>query len=54
MADLPEPLASKYPELGSLLADRRVRACIDNEIVTRDFVIDPSQKVDLLAPVSGG
>jgi molybdopterin converting factor small subunit len=54
VTDLLERLGLLYPEARSLIANPRLRACVESTIVTRDFSIDPSQTVELLTPVSGG
>ena len=54
VADLLERLAVIYPDGHILLANPRICACVENQLVGRDFSLDPSQTVDLLAPVSGG
>jgi molybdopterin synthase sulfur carrier subunit len=54
VAELRALLAADCPEADRILADGRVRACVDDAIVHDDHVLEPGDSIDLLAPVSGG
>lgn len=47
-------LVEVHPEAAEALQDRRVRACVDNTLVTDDHPLAPADEVEFLAPVSGG
>jgi molybdopterin converting factor small subunit len=47
-------LASSQPQAASILQDKRVRACLGDLIVGDDHVVQESDVIELLAPVSGG
>lgn len=47
-------LASSQPQAASILQDKRVRACLGDLIVGDDHVVQESEVIELLAPVSGG
>lgn len=54
IAALFELLATLKSEAAPALSDRRVRACIDQLIVPSDHLVQARDRVELLAPVSGG
>jgi molybdopterin converting factor small subunit len=54
VANLRATLAEQFPQAAMILSDRRVRACIGDDIVPDGHVLGDIQPVELLAPVSGG
>lgn len=54
IAELREKLAAECPEAAEVLANRRVMACVDDEMVSDDYLIARDAEIELLAPVSGG
>ena len=54
VAELRSRIAEAYPEAEGALADRRVRACVLDELVSDDHTLEPNDEVEFLAPVSGG
>ena len=47
-------LARECPEAAGPLAEKRVRACIDDAFVHDGHILSGGEQVELLAPVSGG
>ena len=47
-------IAGSSPAAAGLLEDRRVRACVADELVADDHPVRPADAVEFLAPVSGG
>jgi molybdopterin converting factor small subunit len=47
-------IAGSFPAAAGLLEDRRVRACVRDELVPDDHRIAGTDAVEFLAPVSGG
>lgn len=54
IARLRDCIAATYPAAAGLLEDRRVRACVGNELVADDQGVGATDAVEFLAPVSGG
>lgn len=54
IARLRHRIAASFPAAAGLLEDRRVRACIRDELVPDDYRVRPADAVEFLAPVSGG
>lgn len=54
IAELRAALAAAYPFLASAMANARVRACVDEVIVTDDAVVAAGQVIAFFPPVSGG
>ena len=54
IARLRQRIAASFPVAASLLGDRRVRACVMDELVPDDHLIGADEAVEFLAPVSGG
>lgn len=54
VADLISILGERFPPLQHLLADQRVRACINEAVVANDMLVRPGDLVALFPPVSGG
>lgn len=51
---LRERIAGSSSSAAALIKDRRVRACVCDEMVTDDHPVRPTDAVEFLAPVSGG
>jgi molybdopterin converting factor small subunit len=51
---LRQRIAGSFPAAASLLEDRRVRACVMDELVPDDHRVGETDAVEFLAPVSGG
>lgn len=54
VAELRARLAAECPEAAEPLASRRVIACVRDTVVPDNYLVTPSDPVELLAPVSGG
>lgn len=54
VADLRRRLATDHPHAAESLENKRVKACIGDEIVPDSAVIPEDGVLELLAPVSGG
>lgn len=54
IARLRQRIAASFPAAASLLEDRRVRACVMDELVADDRRVQATDEVEFLAPVSGG
>lgn len=54
VAELRALLADECPDAAETLANKRVLACVDDNIVPDSYVIARDESIDLLAPVSGG
>jgi len=54
IARLRHRIAGTFPAAASLLEDRRVRACVMDELVPDDHRVGVTDAVEFLAPVSGG
>ena len=54
IGNLRQRIAGSFPAALGLLEDRRVRACVADEIVADDHPIGSADSVEFLAPVSGG
>lgn len=54
VADLRRQLATDHPHAAESIANKRVKACIGDEIVQDSDVIPEDEVLELLAPVSGG
>ena len=53
-ADLRAKLAAECPEAAEVLANRRVIACVGDEMVSDEYLIARDAEIELLSPVSGG
>jgi sulfur-carrier protein len=51
---LRQRIAASFPGAAGLLEDRRVRACVRDELVADDHRVAVTDAVEFLAPVSGG
>jgi sulfur-carrier protein len=51
---LREMLCSSYPQAAVTLANRRSRVCVNDALVDESYVIQPTDRLDFLSPVSGG
>ena len=47
-------LATAYPMMAKMLEDHRVKALVDETIVSDDHPLSAKDEVEFLAPVSGG
>ncbi len=47
-------LGKAYPQLVLAIASGRVRACVNEALVTAEAVVRPGDEVALFPPVSGG
>lgn len=54
IARLRSELATRFPGTGDRLQPHSVRACVGDEIVAEDFIVEPKQAVEFWPPVSGG
>lgn len=54
VAELREQLAVEHPEGAESLQNRRVRACIGDQIAQDRDIIAEGTELEFLAPVSGG
>lgn len=54
VAELRAALATAHPSLAADMASARVRACVDEVIVTDDAVVAAGQAIAFFPPVSGG
>ena len=54
VAELRDWLGRKYPQAADTLANRRSRVCVGDTLVDESYVIQPTDKVEFLPPVSGG
>ena len=54
VSELRRHLATGHPQAAGLLQDKRVRACLGDLIVGDGHVVQESEVIELLAPVSGG
>lgn len=54
VADLRLRLAEQCPHAAETLGSGRVRACVGDAIVPDTHVVAPDERIELLAPVSGG
>ena len=54
VGDLRQKLASDHPQGAEALRNRRVRACIGDEIAQDGDIIPEGRVLEFLAPVSGG
>ena len=54
IAHLRQRIAASFPAAAGLLDDRRVRACVMDELVPDDRRVGETDAVEFLAPVSGG
>jgi len=52
--DLFTALGEAYPPLGQAIASGRVRACVNEALVTPEAVVRSGDDVALFPPVSGG
>lgn len=52
--DLFAALGKAYPPLGQAIASGRVRACVNEALVTPETVVRLGDEVALFPPVSGG
>lgn len=52
--DLFVALGKTYPPLGQAIASGRVRACVNEVLVTPEAIVRPGDEVALFPPVSGG
>ncbi|MEQ1510563.1 MAG: MoaD/ThiS family protein [Sphingopyxis sp.] len=51
---LRQSLAAAYPALATDMASTRVRACVDEVIVSNDTTVTAGQVIAFFPPVSGG
>lgn len=49
-----ERIAKRHPQVQALLLADRVRACVQDEIVTDDHPVESGNMVEFFPPVSGG
>ena len=54
IAELREIIAARHPQLREEIIRERVRACVDDKIVSPGFRISPDQRIEFFPPVSGG
>ena len=54
VGDLFQRLAQAHADAASALLNPRVRAVVADEIVPRDFILDPGEDLEILPIVSGG
>lgn len=54
VCDVRARVAALEPRLGELLADPRVRACIDGTLATDGALVGPGHSVEFIPVVSGG
>ncbi|MGX7953500.1 MoaD/ThiS family protein [Tsuneonella sp. HG249] len=54
VAELREALAKSYPSASEDLLSPRVRACVNDAIVTDSHRVSSADRIALLPPVSGG
>ena len=54
VSQLRDRLAAEHPAAEQDLCDKRVRTCIGDRLVHDDHVLDASDVVEFLPPVSGG
>jgi molybdopterin converting factor small subunit len=54
VAELRQLIADQHPPLRDEIFRQRVRACVDDEIVSEDARVVRDQTVEFLPPVSGG
>jgi molybdopterin converting factor small subunit len=54
VAQLREQLMANYPEAGQSLRSRRSRACVGDTLVSDDHLLEATDTVEFLPPVSGG
>lgn len=47
-------VAALDPRLGALLADPRVRACVDGRMASDEVTVEPESPVEFIPVVSGG
>lgn len=47
-------LAADHPKAADAILDKRVRACVNDLLVGDDYVLQATERVEFLAPVSGG
>lgn len=52
--DVRARVAALEPRLGELLADHRVRACVDGMITADGAIVKPDRSVEFIPVVSGG
>ena len=54
VAELRERIADQHPAAAAALRNTRVRACIDDTIVSETHRVAPGGQVEFFPPVSGG
>jgi molybdopterin converting factor small subunit len=54
IARLRQRIAGSFPAAAGVLEDRRVRACVLDELVPDEHRVRATDAVEFLAPVSGG
>jgi molybdopterin converting factor small subunit len=54
VAQLRRRLAKLHPSASDDLLDPGIRACVDDRIVTEDFVVGNRHSVEFFPPLSGG
>lgn len=54
ISELRRKLAAEHPRAEDVLLDKRVRACVGEQLVDDDYLLEHTDRVELLAPVSGG
>jgi molybdopterin converting factor small subunit len=54
IVQLRERLISDHPDIEDALMNKRVRACVAGTLVDNNFRISATDRVEFLAPVSGG
>lgn len=54
IAELRRALVGRCPESAAVLTDGRSRACVAGQFVPDSHVLEGSEEVEFLAPVSGG
>ncbi|MCB2015135.1 MAG: MoaD/ThiS family protein [Novosphingobium sp.] len=47
-------LSTTFPPLEVPIASGRIKVCVNDEIVSQDYVVQPQDEVALFPPVSGG
>lgn len=54
VAQLRRRLADRHPQAAKALLSPGVRACVDDVIVSEDFIVGGRDSVEFFPPVSGG
>ena len=54
IAEVRSVVAALYPAAAAQLEHSSVRACVGDQIVAENFIVEPDQAVEFLSTVSGG